>query len=165
MKHIKLFEQFVESLNKGSYSTLKRNDIIKHTDSDTMLRISVVKPNVSGVILNSGAYKGKPIRMGDVIAVKPKEIEEWELSSLDEASSKLESNNGIMDESYAGLMPLYKKYIDAVKAGEDYEDEYYYFNRALNRGYNTEADKESVLNRLEDRFGKNPKVAGFSKKK
>lgn len=104
MKHIKLFEQFVESLSKGSYSTLKRNDIIKHTDSDIMLRISVVKPNVSGVILNSGAYKGKPIRMGDVIAVKPKEIEEWELSSLDEASSKTQFNTYTIKDFPVGAM-------------------------------------------------------------
>jgi hypothetical protein len=84
MKYIKLFEQFVESISKGSYSMLKRNDIIKHVDSGIMLRISVVKPNVSGMILNSGTFKGKPIRMGDVIAVKPAEIGEWEYSSLDE---------------------------------------------------------------------------------
>ncbi len=93
MKHIKLFEQFVESISKGSYSILKRNDIIKHTDSDIMLRISVVKPKISGVILNSGSYKGKPIRIGDVIAIKPTEIEEWEMTSLDEANSRLQFIN------------------------------------------------------------------------
>jgi hypothetical protein len=100
MKHLKAFKHFVESISKSSYSTLKRNDIIKHTDSDIMLRISVSKPKVSGVILNSGMYKGKPIRIGDVIEIKLAEINEWEMSSLDESNT---INEGVWAKIMKGV--------------------------------------------------------------
>jgi hypothetical protein len=122
MKRIKLFEQFIgESISKSSYSTLKRNDIIQHTDSGIQLRISVVKPNVSGVILNSGTYIGKPTKMGDVIAIKPTEIEEWEMSSLDEAFFRLPSNI-IGNELYTVAKNL-NSFYDRANSGNDIDIE------------------------------------------